>query len=132
MLSGKSDLSPTLRTSSITSLAVNFGQACHRQATIPHMIGEEKEVPLARRRLPSVPTISALRPTATTSGFTRPSAVLPTEENGASNFFLSIAPTVSTFSASPGGVIFFHEPLARVTGTANEDHTLICRLRSLP
>ena len=73
-------------------------------------IGEEKEVPLARRRLPSVPITSEFRPTATTSGFTRPSAVFPTEENGASSPLLLTAPTVIIFSASPGGVIFFHEP----------------------
>ena len=106
MLSGKS----------IICFAVSFGQACHRQAIIPHIIGEEKEVPLARRRLPSVPITSEFRPTATTSGFTRPSAVFPTEENGASSPLLLTAPTVIIFSASPGGVIFFHEPAPEFIG----------------
>ena len=110
ILSGKTARSPDRRTSSIISFAVSSGQACHRQATIPHIIGEEKEVPLAWRKLPSVPITSEPRPTATTSGFTRPSAVFPTEENGARTPYLFTAPTVITFSASPGGVIFFHEP----------------------
>ena len=50
-------------------------------------------------------------PTATTSGFTRWSAVLPIDEKGANVPFLSTAPTVNAFSASPGGVIFFQEPM---------------------
>ena len=33
---GNRDQSPTLRTSSITSLAVNFGRPATEQATIPH------------------------------------------------------------------------------------------------
>ena len=44
ILSGKTARSPDRRTSSIISFAVSSGQACHRQATIPHIIGEEKEV----------------------------------------------------------------------------------------
>lgn len=52
ILSGKTARSPDRRTSSIISFAVSSGQACHRQATIPHIIGEEKEVPLAWRKLP--------------------------------------------------------------------------------
>ena len=74
------------------------------------MIGEENEVPLALLNTPSVPITSEPKPTAITSGFTRPSAVFPIEEKGASSPFLLIAPTVSTLSASPGGVVFFQGP----------------------
>src|SRR5574344_349573 len=78
---------------------------------MPHMMGEANEVPFAFPATPSVPITSAAIPTATTSGLMRLSAVLPMEENGARMPVLAIAPTVITCSASPGGVIFFHEPL---------------------
>ena len=110
MLSGKSARSPERRTNSITSFAVSSGQACHKQATMPHIMGEAKEVPFALPWLPSVRITSAPSPTATISGFIRWSAVFPTDEKGARTASLSTAPTVNTFSASPGGVIFFQEP----------------------
>ena len=110
MLSGKSARSPERRTNSITSFAVSSGQACHKQATMPHIMGEAKEVPFALPWLPSVRITSAPSPTATISGFIRWSAVFPTDEKGARTASLSTAPTVNTFPASPGGVIFFQEP----------------------
>ena len=77
---------------------------------MPHIMGEAKEVPFALPWLPSVRITSAPSPTATISGFIRWSAVFPTDEKGARTASLSTAPTVNTFPASPGGVIFFQEP----------------------
>ena len=56
----------------------------HKQVTMPHMIGEENDVPFALPWLPSVRMTSAPKPTATTSGFIRWSAVFPIDEKGAS------------------------------------------------
>ncbi len=47
----------------ITSFAVSSGQACHKQATMPHIMGEAKEVPFALPWLPSVRITSAPSPT---------------------------------------------------------------------
>ena len=80
---------------SMISFAVSCGQACHRQVTMPHRIGEANEVPLALRRLPFVPITSEFSPTATTSGFTRLSAVLPTRRKRSQHASPVIAPTVS-------------------------------------
>ena len=55
-------------------------------------------------------TVLDIDPAYTLGDMARPSAVFPTEENGANSPLLLMAPTVITFSASPGGVIFFHEP----------------------
>ena len=74
------------------------------------MIGDANEVPLPLDTLPSVPVTTELTPIAITSGFTRPSEAFPTEENSAFFRPFVIAPTVMTFSASPGGVIFFQAP----------------------
>jgi hypothetical protein len=90
--------------------AVSHGHACQKQATSPQNVGDANEVPLARDTVPSFPATAELTPTAITSGFTRPSAVLPTDEKSAFTKFLSMAPTVMTFSASPGGVSFFQVP----------------------
>ena len=71
------------------SFAVSHGHACQKQATSPQNVGDANEVPLARDTVPSFPATAELTPTAITSGFTRPSAVLPTEEKSAfTRFFI--------------------------------------------
>lgn len=131
ILSGKTARSPDRRTSSIISFAVSSGQACHRQATIPHIIGEEKEVPLAWRKLP----VRSHYIRAQTYGNNirlHPSVGrIPNRRERTRTPYLFTAPTVITFSASPGGVIFFHEPDPEFPATAYYNDSLICRFRRL-
>lgn len=70
-----------------------------------------KEVPFAYLTLPFGPITQLLVPNATASGFTRPSAVKPTELKPLFFLSLSIAPTVKIPPASDGNVIFSQSPL---------------------
>ncbi len=93
------------------SFAVSRGHACHKQATMPHMTGEEKEVPLALPWFPSVRITSAPSPTATTIRLNPVIGSIADGRERSQQRLLVHAPTVSTFSASPGGVIFFQDPI---------------------
>ena len=55
------------------STLVFCGNACHKQATIPAVIGPEKEVPFAEEILPDAVATIELTPWATTSGLMRKS-----------------------------------------------------------
>ena len=114
-----------------SSFAVSPGHACHKQATMPHMTGEEKEVPLALPWFPSVRITSAPSPTATTSGLIRLSAVLPMEENGASNACLFDSSHRQHILGISRRGYFLPGTHSRITGTAHQHHTLIGYTRCL-
>jgi hypothetical protein len=59
-------------------ILLSCGKACHKQDVIPHIIGDEKEVPLAVVS-PEGPKTVVADPRAATVGFIRPSNVGPTE-----------------------------------------------------
>ena len=85
-----------------------LGFACHKQATIPAVIGLEKDVPLLVVMLPLAFDTTLATPFATTSGLTLPSVLGPIELKFAKLKLASIAPTVIILSASPGKVIYGH------------------------
>ena len=91
-------------------MAVSCGSDCHRHATAPQEIGDENDVPLAVVSVPLPLTTAEWYPIAMISGFTRPSADGPTEENPVLIHCSLTAPTVRMLSASPGTLIFFHDP----------------------
>ena len=93
------------------SMALMWGNACHRQATRPVTTGVEKEVPMSRTMVPRPEMSVAGEPMAMTSGFTRPSCVGPTDEKGAFSPSGLMAPTVSISWASAGMHIYFHGPM---------------------
>ena len=81
------------------------GNACHKQATIPAIIGPEKEVPFAVTIFPAASETTAACPCAITSGFILPSKDGPIElkEVFVSDEFT--APTAITETASAGTAI---------------------------
>ena len=131
MLSGKSARSPERRTDSITSFAVSSGQACHKQATMPHIMGEAKEVPFALPWLPSVRITSAPSPTATISGFIRWSAVFPTDEKGARTASLVDSAHRQHILGIARRRNLLPRTGARISGTAYQYHALIGYARCL-
>ena len=84
------------------------GCNCLTHAAKPAIIGEEKEVPDARVKLPLLPATKLFTPMATTLGFMRPSAVGPNELKLAMTSKLFTAPTDKMLSASAGVMSIFH------------------------
>lgn len=88
-------------------MAVLFGSACHKHATIPAKIGQAKDVPWASSICPVPPITIAGLPIDITSGLTLPSAEGPTELKVAFKCSVFNAPTAKVLGASAGTFIFF-------------------------
>src|SRR6185503_7328252 len=85
----------------ITSVGAQVGRACIRHAARPATSGAANEVPLFAEYAfgsPNAFTIGFATPRAARSGFTRPSALGPYDENPATNPDSSTAPAAIRLS----------------------------------